>query len=373
MKPGMPLRIEAFSRREATIVPREALTFVRLTMPAVGRSRLADATRLQLTQYMPPGSFGFVCRTQRNDEVLAWAWRIDASNSSPGRPGKQWPEPALDPPGDGIRLVRRVAGFEAQHWQDSELRQSRWYPDVPAEGEWSRFVRGCGVDPSSQPLPQPTALQRLNRPAAGWLAGDNLPAADRWQGWHWQAGVLAAGCFAAAALGVQLRAVDELSAQKHRLAALRSGHEASLKARERYQQVSAELEALSALTPKLSQLALLDRVVGSGLFAPLQLPGSGASAADAPAAAAPGPPGLPAAPAAPKVARVRLLDWEYHNGQVRMTLELPGKEVSMLDVARRVESVLGIGSLRIGQESSGNTITLIGSVTRLEESREASR
>lgn len=372
MKPGMPLRIEALSKRAPTIVPREALTFVRLTMPGVSRGRLPDATRLQLTQYLPPGPFGFVCRSQQGEEALAWAWQVDASAPSPRR-SNCWPEPALDPPGDGIRLVHRVAGVEAQHWQDGELRQSRWYPAAPAEGEWNRFVRGCGVDPSSLPLPQPTVLPRLKRPAPGWLAGDNLPAADPWQGWHWQAGALVAGCLVAAALGLHLRAVEELGAQKHRLETLRSGHEASLKARDRFQQVSTELEALNALTPKLSQLELLDRVVGSGLFAPLQLADSGAAAASAPPASAARPPGLPAAPAAPKVARVRLIDWEYHNGQVRMTLELPGKEVSMLDVARRVESVLGIGSLRIGQESSGNTITLIGSVSRLEESREASR
>ena len=344
-------------------VPRQALTFVRLAMPQLGRGRLLDAARLQLTQYMPAGPFGFVCRTQTHDHVIAWAWVLTGTAGSPRRQGS-WPEPAADEPAEGLRLLQRSAGYEAQQWAGGELLHSRWFAALPDEAEWQRFARGCGVDPQSHPLPSPVVAQQRRRLARTWLAGDNLPASDPWQGWRWQAGLLLLGAIAAAALGLHLQAREQLRIDTLRLKTLRSSREASLQARVAFEQASTELEALSALAPKLSQLELLDRVVASGIFAPIKAAEPTKPPAAAPTLTPGMPPGIPASIGQPGITLTRLLDWDFRNGQLKLTLELPERDVTLLDITRRLEAVPGLGVLRVGQDSAGNTLTLSGTVTQ---------
>ncbi len=342
----------------AAPVPRRALTFVRLPMPALARGQLLDAVRLQLTQYLPAGSFGFLCRTQAGGTLLVWAWALDGNVRSPRRGG--WAESVLDEPAQGLRLLRRAEGFEAQQWSGGELLHSRWFEALPDAAEWQRFVRGCGADPAEHPLPEPTVAPALRRPARGWLAGDNLPAVDPWQGWRWRVALLVLGTVAAAALGVHLQARQQLRIDTERLQALRGSREASLQARARYEQSASELEALRALVPRLSQLELLERVTASGIFAP-------AVAASAPLAKAPAvpAPGLPASASATGAVGARMLEWDYRNGQLKITLELPERDVTLLDVTRKLESVPGLGALRVGQDSAGNALTLSANIAEL--------
>jgi hypothetical protein len=341
-------------------VPRQALTFVRVPMPALGRRQLVDAVRLQLTQYLPAGPFGFVCKTQGGGMLVAWAWVIDQAAGSPAR-GRGWAESALDEPAQGLRLVRRSSGFEAQQWTGGELLHSRWFATLPGQADWQGFARGCGVDPQTQPLPEPTVAPALTHPGRGWLAGDNLPAVDSWQGWRWQVGLLLLGAVAAAALGVHLQTRQQLQTDSQLLQALRSGRESSIQARTRFDLASAELQALQALAPTLSQLELLDRVTASGIFSPPATTAGAAPAKPAPSLA----PGMPAAAAPAQPAGPRLLDWDVRNGQLKMTLELPERDITLLDITRRLESVPGLGLLRVGQDGTSNALTLSARVVEL--------
>lgn len=351
----------------ATPVPRRALTFVRLPLPALARGQLLEAVRLQLTQYMPAGPFGFLCRRQTGGTLLAWSWALGADARSPRRGG--WPEGVLDEPGRGLRVLRRSEGFEAQQWSGDELLHSRWFEALPDAAEWQRFVRGCGADPSEHPLPEPTVATKLRRPARGWLAGDNLPAADPWQGWRWQGALLLLGAVAAAALGVHLQARQQLRIDTERLQALQGSREASLQARARYESASRELEALRALVPRLSQLELLERVTASGVFASARKSDS-AAITGTPAGPAPGP---VASAAAPSGDSARMLEWDYRNGQLKITLELPDRNITLLDVTRKLEGVPGLGTLRVGQDSAGNALTLSASVVELAPPADTSR
>lgn len=340
-----------------TPVPRAALTFVRLTVPALGRRQLLAAVRLQLTQYMPAGPFGFVCRAQRGGSVVAWAWAIGADAGSPRRSG-YWAESALDAPAQGLRLVRRSAGFEAQQWVNGELLHSRWFEAMPNPDDWQRFARGCGVDPQDHPLPKPAVAARPARPPRGWRAGDNLPETDPWQGWHWQVGALVAGAVVAAALGAHMQARDQLRIDTQRLAALSSGREAALQARTGYEQAATDLESLRALAPRLSQLELLDRVTTSGIFTPVAATNPSAPRPPPAQAGAGSVPGMPLVPVTTAPAATRLLEWDYRNGQLKMKLELPDRNVTLLGITRRLEQVPGLGLLRVGQDSADNTLTL---------------
>lgn len=364
----MPLAALWHPKSGTALVPRGALTFVRLTMPVLGRGQWLDAARLQLTQYMPPGPFGFVCRRQSGGALLAWAWAFDATALSPRR-SRCWAEPALDEPAQGLRLVRRSSGFEAQQWSGGELRHSRWFESLPGADDWQRFARGCGFDPQDHPLPDPTVARTLQHPSRGWLAGDNLPAPDPWQGWHWQAAVLLLGAVAAAAAGVHAQARQQLRIDTERLATLRSGREAALLERARYELASNQLESLRMLVPPLTQLELLDRVSASGIFAPPQPHDAATPPKTPPAVPATAAAGLPTARPAgsdvPGPAATRLLDWDYRNGLLKMTLELPEREVTLLEITRRLERVAGLGALRVGQDSAGNTLTLSASIAEL--------
>ncbi len=352
----------------ATPVPRRALTFVRLPMPTLARGQLLDAVRLQLTQYVPAGPFGFLCRTQTGGTLLVWAWTLDATARSPRRGG--WAECVLDVPAQGLRLLRRAEGFEAQQWSGGELLHSRWFAALPDAADWQRFVRGCGADPNEHPLPEPTVAAALRRPARGWLAGDNLPAVDPWQGWRWRVALLLLGAVAAAALGVHLQARRQLRIDTERLLTLQGSREASLQARAHYEKASRELEALRALVPRLSQLELLERVTASGIFtsAPTNDSATAAKAqATAPAS------GAPASAAATGSDGARMLEWDYRNGQLKITLELPDRNVTLLDVTRKLESVPGLGALRVGQDSAGNALTLSASIAELAPVADARR
>jgi hypothetical protein len=344
-------------------VPRQRLVFVRLPMPGLARRQLTDAMRLQLTQYLPAGSFGFIFKQQADSHVLAWAWTLEEGAASPQR-GGSWPESAADEtPADGLQLLRRSAGFEAQQWLRGELRHSRWFAATPDAEDWQRFVRGCGADPQAHPLPEAAVARASQAAARNWTASDNLPAADPWVGWRWQAVLLALGAVFSAGVGVHLQTREQLRMDTERLAALRNGRETALQARARYEQTAAELETLRALTPKLSQLELLDRVTDSGIFTPSAAAAATAAAAKsaAPAAAPTGlPAGFPggAAATATEAPRAQLVEWDFRNDQLKLTLELPERDLTLLDITRRVEKVPGLGALRVGQDSTGNTLSL---------------
>ncbi|MDE2367959.1 MAG: hypothetical protein KGN16_03225 [Burkholderiales bacterium] len=337
-------------------IARRDLTFIRLPMPALGRAKLLDAVRLQLTQYLPPRPYAYLCRVQAGGNVQVWAWTLEPGLQGPLR-SRAWPEPALEPPGQGLRLLRRTPGYEAQFWADGELQHSRWFEREPEDSDWQLFARGCGVDPQSHALPQPATLACSPRPGPGWLAGDSLPAGDPWRGWRWQAAALALGAVACAGIGAQWQAVQQLETDSTRLETLRREREASLQARARYERVHAELDALQALVPRLSQLELLDRVAASGIFAPT------AKAGGTPAlpGSAPGGAGATAA----TLTAARLLEWNYRSGQLKLTLELPDREMTLLDITRRLEAVPGLSALRVGQDSAGNSLSLSATIAEL--------
>lgn len=363
----------------AARVPRGELLYLRLNLPRLARRRLLEAVRLQLGQHLA-GAFGFACRQPADGTVLVWAWPLAGTQVQRHRR----PEPLFDPlPAAGLRLMRRAPGFEAQHWAQGELAHSRWFAEAPDDAVWGGFVRGCGLDPAAHPRPAALAVAPLPAPAQAWLAGDSLPRPDPWRGWRWQLAVLVVGSVVALALGAHLQTRAQLREDTQRLQTLRAAHEAALQARARYDVVAAEVARLREVVPKVSQLELLDRVVASGALAP----GAGRQAAASGAAevpgkaAAPGTAALPGMTASPGVAAgpgmaaapgaaaasaaadaPRLVAWDYRTGLLRLTLQVPEQGTSYLDLTRRLERVAGLDALRVGQESTGNTLTISAAV-----------
>jgi hypothetical protein len=343
---------EIFSRnwfvgRSNAVVPRQRLTFARLDMPMLRDSQLRQAVRLQLGPYAGGLPFAFVCKRQSNGQVAAWIWALGPPSEDTAT---QWPEPLLDAPDEGLRLVQRSSGFEAQHWRDHELLHSRWFAVAPDLTEWQRFARGCGHDPDVTPPPQPSLATARTRPdRRNWLTGDSLPAKDPWRGWRWQAALLLLGAVMAAAAGFHWQTRQQLTLETQRLAALRAGRETALRDKSKHDQIESELQTLRALTPRLIQLDLLDRVIATGIFS-----SSKTTAVDA---AASSPQQAVKSRMASTSTGAQLVEWDYRNGQLKLTLELAGADLTMLEITRRLERISGLGPLRVGQDS-GSVLTL---------------
>jgi hypothetical protein len=337
-------------------VPRQALTLVRLPMPEMRTGQLRQAVRLQLGQYAGGAAFAFVCRRQTGGQVLAWMWPLTPTSAGgPSFRAQQSPEPLLEAAGSGLRLLRRDPGYEAQYWRGDDLLHSRWFAKVPDTDDWQQFARGCGQDPANSPLPNPEPARRDEKAGRGWIIGNSLPARDPWQGWHWQAALLILGALAAAGAGFHWQTRRQLSIENQRLDVLRSERELAIKERAKHDDVAAELQSLRALTPQLLQLELLDRVSASGIFTKPVTTAS-ATAPNSPASA----PAATARLLAPTGAQ--LVEWDFRNGQLRMTLELANTELTLLDITRRLERVPGLGPLRVGQDSSNTLLTLSAAV-----------
>jgi hypothetical protein len=346
-------------------VPRQALTFTRLRMPELRDSQLRQAMLLQLTQYVGAGPFAFVCKRQSDAQVAAWTWSVDSSS---GFTAAQLPEPLLDEPAAGLRLVRRSGGFEAQHWRENELHHSRWFPVAPDLAQWQNFARGCGFDPAATPQAEAFVAATKSRPERGWLAGNSLPVQDPWRGWRWQLAVLLVGALVAAAGGFHWQTREQLTLERQRLVMLRASRESVIRDKNQYEQVQGELQILRALTPRLIQLELMDRVVASGVF--------GVGKVNNVAAAASSTQRSKQNLVASGATGAQLVEWDYRNGQLKLTLDVGGADLTMLEITRRLERIPGLGPFRVGQDASVSLFTLsttVDEVTlaapRLERSR----
>lgn len=350
------------SRQPVKAVERAQLQLVTIKLPPLKRKALLAALRLQLLPFMPANAaYAFVCRPLKDGEVQVWAWALDEDAQS-AEVRNQWPEPLLEEAGTGLRLIQRGSGAEAQCWHNGTLHQSRWWPRPPSAQDWERFVRAAGEDPDRHPLAATVRPAKLAKPDLDWWRDDTLPTADPWANWRWQAALLGLGAVFAFAVGVHLQTRQQLEHDRSLAAQLRNQRQTALTERARYQALRADYEALSALSPKVSQLELLDKVIGSGVLNPAPTRSDpqvqGGSNAPPGSAAAAGisapPPGYVAPAPTPPI----LAEWDYRNGQLKLSLDIPEGELAMLDTTRRIEKLPAFGDVRIGLESNNTSLSL---------------
>lgn len=347
-----------FTRPSLVPVARSELRHVTLKLPPLKGRALQTAMRLQLLPYVPAGArMAFTYRAQLDGRVEAWLWQPDATMLA-GELRQHWPQPLLEQAGEGLRLLSRGEGSEAQYWTEGELRQTRWWPASPSEQDWALFVRAAGLQPHDHPLPPRSAAASLGAAPTRWLRGDNLPVPDPWAGWRWQAATLLLGSVAAFGAGAHLQTVSQLREDQALLSRLSSEREQALGQRSRYLALKTDFEAMRALAPSSSQLELLDKVVASGILsalpaAPSPAPGASTAVGVANAIAAPAAPAAELPPPAPSLA-----EWDYRNNQLKLTLDVPEGQLVMLDITRRIERLQGFNDVRIGLDSSNTSIIL---------------
>lgn len=87
--------------------------------------------------------------------AVAYACDADVLGPELAAESDIWPEPALRPDAeDGLRLVRCLSGFEGQCWRSGRLLHSRWWVDMPTDGDWQLFVRASAQSSGDAALPE---------------------------------------------------------------------------------------------------------------------------------------------------------------------------------------------------------------------------
>lgn len=244
------------------VVPRARCQYRQLDMTAIPARQRASAARLALAAQLPaPDALSSVA--WRQGVAHAWIWIDPPPEFATGR--RRWiPESLLVPPPreSGARILQLSAGVEAQVWKDGELVASHWWPRMPDDQGWGRFLRSAGLDQTT-PLPAAEPFVWLASPWAEqpreWMPG-SVDAQER-VAW------VAAAALVALVAGWQLTALARWHVASERLAqrleVARAEVAPVLEARERAEHAQAEAQRLRELQLGLSDYDLMAQVVSA--------------------------------------------------------------------------------------------------------------
>jgi hypothetical protein len=121
--------------------------FGRFDLSKLPASKRAQALRLQLPGWSPFVDADHAAIWSADGHASVWCWdraslAVGLSAFGAGvKPSRFVPEPALRAPpvANGLRLIECLDGYEAQHWQDTQLLASRWWPQRPEAGAQLAF------------------------------------------------------------------------------------------------------------------------------------------------------------------------------------------------------------------------------------------
>ena len=223
------------------MLTRSLCRFGRFDLAQVPAARRHSALRLKLVAWAPFAEAAYAV-VWVDGLATVWCWdaaRLRERLAPHGRRPDQFsavvPETLLQAPmADGLRLVRCLEGFDAQHWQARALMDSRWWPALPTAVEWLGFLRGSGVAFQSQtPLPPPMDLPWLPRPwAAVSAAAEDDGSLSGWEPWVQAVLVAALGVPAALLATRELQLHLSTASLEQQINALRQTASPLLSARE---------------------------------------------------------------------------------------------------------------------------------------------
>ena len=243
------------------VVPRSECQYRQADLSAIPARQRAAAAALAAKRHQPTAGAATHIGWRRGVAHL-WVWASPPEEVASGE--QRWlPETLLLPPAsqDGPRLLRLARGTEGQLWRDGQLLLSQWWPQVPDDDAWQRFIRAGGLE-SGGDVPAPLSLPW----AAPWDEGRRslLPgsAAGR-EHLAW----LAVGAGAALLLGWELTGLARWSLAGDRLATrldvTRTEIAPVLAARERAEQAQAEAARLRGLQNGTSDYELMAQVISA--------------------------------------------------------------------------------------------------------------
>lgn len=212
------------------MLTRGLCRFGRFDLASVSVAKRHGALRLRLAGWAPFADAAYAV-IWADGLATVWCWdatRLRERLAVHGRRPDQFvavlPETVLQAPlAEGLRLVRCLEGFDAQHWQASALVDSRWWPALPSAVEWLGFLRACGLASDAQtPLPPPLDLFGLARPWAGVSTATEVDGSfSEWQPWVQAALIAALGVPAALLATRELQLHMSMASLEQQITALR--------------------------------------------------------------------------------------------------------------------------------------------------------
>jgi hypothetical protein len=239
------------------VVPRAELHYRRLDFTALPERRRAAAARLALLR--DDGASALQRIAWHRAIAHVWSWTPGGDATARDRAG--WVPESLvraRPASDGPILVATLDGVEGQVWRDGDLVASQWWPAVPSQQAWHRFLRSAALAPAAAvdvPVPAQLGWSAPWARLRGAAGGADVVEATAWR-------VALAGI--AAALGWQVMAHEHERAAHEdlvaRMDALRAQATPLLDARERADAAVTEIERLRGLQRASSDYSLMPAV-----------------------------------------------------------------------------------------------------------------
>jgi len=167
--------------RRIWVVSRALCRFFKVPLLADASTiRQLEALRLQIERLSPFAETGSHYHVG-SAAIGLWVWDARAVQEAADAADIDTrrlivlPEAALQSPGEGVRLIQCLDGFEGQCWENGDLLASRWWPSIPDGRNWALFQRGASVTPEritadppeTMPLPW-LGKSWTNTPAEGW-------------------------------------------------------------------------------------------------------------------------------------------------------------------------------------------------------------
>jgi hypothetical protein len=292
------------------------------------------AIALKLLRYLGESPAGYAWKSQ-GSRTDVWYWKMAAPAGYRYAP-EQLFRTALPA---GISLVRCAVGFELCEVKDAQLLGSRWFSDVPNEAQIQDFAS----DPSKTAglTVKPVVVGVSRGMSAGWKLGNNavkspvggasqdrlplLPALGVFI-------ACAALTFLATDYWMTLKRIETATAEN---AQLKKSASAAVEVRTELDQVQASLAPLRQAQPKFSQLGTMARVAKSGV--------------------------------ASELADVRMAEWEYRSGKLRMVLTLGPRSKRMEDVVQAIEGSKILKNLRITPGSTPAALIVQGDLVDMSQ------
>ena len=208
------------------------------------------------------------------DSAMVWAWSQKDAHAVLDEEAGELPRRIVPESlfvgsalADAAVLIAMDEGFEGRAWRHNLLVASVWWPESPTLAQWNAFLRGAGRM-SVDALP---ALEPSGVADTPWHLLQGASIQDMW-GRHRVLALQIAAALVLAALCYPLAGIARLAfAQagvEREIASQDAGLQAILSARDQAERDAQATQALLALRPPQSQIALFDHAIAA-------IPGNG--------------------------------------------------------------------------------------------------
>ncbi|MDQ7018988.1 MAG: hypothetical protein Q9M33_07460 [Robiginitomaculum sp.] len=155
---------------DVLVVSRAQCSFKRISLPNGSRNAVRAALLQAKREASSEANISQIEQDPSNRKMAGlWTWAVPQTTADLNpHPTRSIPETlARQPMQAGLRLVKCLEGVEGQVWEEGALVASRWWPDVPRQGQWITFLRSARIKTDEHGIAPPPLTEvpwRTNLP-----------------------------------------------------------------------------------------------------------------------------------------------------------------------------------------------------------------